>query len=397
MSRTKIVKLGAVARITRNSVAPEKITDGTLYVGLENIERGGRLVDVREVAAGELKSAKFSFTQRDLLFGKLRPNLGKVARPNFGGICSTDILPLTPGPDLNREYLAHYLSQDVVVALAASRAKGANLPRLSPSDLAQFELPLPPLEEQQRIAEVLDRAAALRAKRGAASILLDDLTRSIFFEYFGDATNPRLWPVVTLEEIADQITDGEHLTPLRSPEGVKLLSARNVRQGRLDFDDVDFVPEVEYRRISRRCNPVRGDVLISCSGSIGRVAVVDVDEPLALVRSVALVRPRRSEVTTDYLAAYLSTASMQAVMKRLANASSQANLFQGPIRTLRILLPPMELQLAFDRALKQVAEVRGRLERYGSVASDLLGSLQQRAFAGGSEMISAAVEPEGSA
>ena len=383
MRRTKLAKLGTIATISRHGVAPDKIVDGTLYVGLENIERGGRLVEVREVVAGELASAKFSFTKQDLLFGKLRPNLGKIARPNFGGVCSTDILPLTPGPDLSRDYLAHFLSQDGVIALAASRAKGANLPRLSPSDLAQFDIPLPPIEQQRRIAEVLDRADALRAKRRESLTLLDGLAQSIFLDLFGEPTaNLRKWQVVTLEAIADQITDGEHLTPVRSSEGVKLLSARNVRQGRLDFGDVDFVPEAEYLRISRRCNPVHGDVLISCSGSIGRVAVVDVDEPLALVRSVALVRPRRSEVTTDYLAAYLSTASMQGMMKRLANASSQANLFQGPIRRLPILLPPMELQLTFGRTLKQVAEIRSRLEHFGSITNDLLASLQQRAFSG---------------
>ena len=73
-----------------------------------------------------------------------------------------------------------------MVDYANSRAAGANLPRLSPSALAAFEIPLPPLAEQRRIAEVLDRAEALRAKRRAALAQLDSLTQSLFLDLFGD-------------------------------------------------------------------------------------------------------------------------------------------------------------------------------------------------------------------
>ena len=85
---------------------------------------------------------------------------------------------------------------------------------------------------------------------------------------------PEEWEVFPLVDRATQITDGEHLTPRRSASGYYLLSARNVHNGRLDLSDVDYVGEVEYRRIKQRCNPEVGDVLISCSGTVGRVATV---------------------------------------------------------------------------------------------------------------------------
>lgn len=100
-----------------------------------------------------------------MLYGKLRPYLSKIARPNFAGVCSTDILPIRPGPSLDRDFLHHYLRLPNMVELANSRAAGANLPRLSPGVLAGFAVPLPPLREQRRIAEVLDRADSLRAQR----------------------------------------------------------------------------------------------------------------------------------------------------------------------------------------------------------------------------------------
>ena len=65
---------------------------------------------MRGVDAGELGSTKFDFTDRHILFGKLRPYLAKVALPNFNGVCSTDILPILPGEEVDRRYLCWFLS-----------------------------------------------------------------------------------------------------------------------------------------------------------------------------------------------------------------------------------------------------------------------------------------------
>ena len=129
MSGLPTVALQDVAMIEREIIDASAIEDGTVYVGLENIESGGNFAGVREVGSGELASSKFAFTARHLLFGKLRPYLAKIARPTFAGICSTDILPVLPGPELDRDYLAHFLLKPETVALAHSRASGANLPR----------------------------------------------------------------------------------------------------------------------------------------------------------------------------------------------------------------------------------------------------------------------------
>jgi type I restriction enzyme S subunit len=200
---------------------------------------------------------------------------------------------------------------------------------------------------------------------------------------FGDpVTNPHMWPALKVEQIADQVTDGEHLTPKRELDGIKLLSARNVRNGYLDFGNVDFVGLEEHERIKKRCSPVRGDVLISCSGSIGRVASVETDEPLSLVRSVAMIRPKQSVVATKFLEHYLRTPAMNAYMVRRANASSQANLFQGPIREMPVLLPPLPLQQTFATRVLAIEALKAQHRAALAALDELFASLQQRAFAG---------------
>src|SRR5690625_4918210 len=202
MTGWPVTRLGNVASIERNAIQPSAIVEGTAYLGLEHIESGGKILGAKPVGEGELASSKFKFTERHVLYGKLRPYLAKITCPDFHGICSTDILPILPGPDLDRRFLCYFLRQPAMVGHANARAAGANLPRLNPTELARFEIPLPPLAEQRRIAEVLDRAEALRAKRRAALAQLDSLTQSLFLDLFGDPKdNPKNWSLVRLLDI----------------------------------------------------------------------------------------------------------------------------------------------------------------------------------------------------
>jgi type I restriction enzyme S subunit len=261
--------------------------------------------------------------------------------------------------------------------------RGATFKEISKPVTAAIEIPLPPIEEQRRIAAVLDQAEKLRAKRWAALAMLDSLTESIFIGMFGDpATNPRGWPMRPLSELASQITDGEHKTPDRSTEGVKLLSARNVRDGFLDLSHVDYVSPEVHARLSVRCKPSPGDILISCSGTIGRVARIKTPEPLSLVRSVALVRPRIDQVRSVYLEHYLRTSPLRQWMVQRANASSQANLFQNQIKELPVVVPELSRQIDFEALVTCLTTLRTSVDSGTHNVDDLFSSLQQRAFQG---------------
>ncbi|NJM81220.1 MAG: hypothetical protein HC844_00900 [Tabrizicola sp.] len=196
-----VVALGEVAEIEREGIAADLIPNGTDYLGLEHIESGGIILGKETVANGDLASTKFTFTSDHLLYGKLRPYLAKIALPEFDGVCSTDILPIRPGPRLDKRFLAFYLRQSSMVDYAASRATGANLPRLSPTALSGFPVPLPPLVEQRRIAGILDQADALRRLRTRALDRLTTLGQAIFHEMFGDPkTEPDRWQAIGFDE-----------------------------------------------------------------------------------------------------------------------------------------------------------------------------------------------------
>ncbi len=125
----KMVELGEVAAIDRESIIPSGIRTGTKYLGLENVYSDGTSIPV-DVEEGELLSNKFVFGPNHLLYGKLRPYLNKITLPDFEGICSTDIIPILPDANkLDKRYLYYYLRTPWMIETAVKACTGANLPR----------------------------------------------------------------------------------------------------------------------------------------------------------------------------------------------------------------------------------------------------------------------------
>ena len=170
---------------------------------------------------------------------------------------------------------------------------------------------------------------------------------------------PEGWKWVRIQSISKKTTDGEHKTPRRAYCGFYLLSARNIRDGEIALKDVDYVDETEYKRIALRCNPQKGDVLISCSGSVGRCAVVENDNKYVMVRSAAMVSP--VNMNSNYLMYAIRSEVVQEQIRAKIKQTAQANLFQEAIRNLAIPLPPLAEQ---KRIVAKIEELLPYLDRY---------------------------------
>jgi type I restriction enzyme S subunit len=383
VSVPKTVTLSDVAIIERDVVEARKIETGTLYVGLENIESGGRFTGVRKIESGELASSKFAFTPRHLLYGKLRPYLAKIARPDFVGICSTDILPILPGPDLDRGYLGWFLLTPEMISLASSRATGANLPRLSPRQLGELKIPFPPLPEQRRIAEILDKADRLRDQRRFALAQLDALTQSIFVDMFGDpVTNPKGLPTTRLSNVCTRITDGTHQPPSWSHTGNPFLFVRNIITGEIEFDTEKFISDETHAELTRRCPIDVGDVLYSTVGSYGVPAVVRTERKFAFQRHIAHLKPERSVLDSEFLRVMLSSPSLKGQADRAARGVAQKTVNLADIREFVVFRPPLELQRMFSARAFVILQLQAAQRRSLEKLDVLFSSLQHRGFRG---------------
>ena len=206
------------------------------------------------------------------------------------------------------------------------------------------------------------------------------MVKARFIEMFGDLkSNEKDWDLKTFEEMSVLITDGEHSTPKRTKEGIYLLSARNVLNHSLQLEDVDYINRDEYLRIAKRVVPKKGDILISCSGTIGRCCSIPDSLQLQMVRSVALIRFK--EVINPIFAEYMITSDyLQEQINSSKTMSSQANLFQGKIRKLKGFLPPTELQQQFADFVQQVDKSREEVKKSLEKTQQLYDSLMQEYF-----------------
>jgi type I restriction enzyme S subunit len=193
---------------------------------------------------------------------------------------------------------------------------------------------------------------------------------------------PEEWEIEQLSEISKKITDGEHVTPKRTTHGYYLLSARNVLDGRVDVSDVDYVGTDEYIRIKQRCGPEAGDILISCSGTIGRVTVVPPRFECVLVRSAALAKLDRSTVDSYFIQYWLQANNAQGQIYNSVNQGAQPNLFLNHIERLKCPIPPLPEQRAIAGALSDVDALLGALDQLIAKKRDLKRAAMQQLLTG---------------
>ncbi|MDP2274581.1 MAG: restriction endonuclease subunit S [Archangium sp.] len=287
------------------------------------------------------------------------------------------------GPRLYPEYLARLIKASSSIILGHVRATTAdNFPTAVLRDL---EIPLPSLGEQRRIAEILGRAEGLRAKRRAALALLDSLTQSIFLELFGDpALNPNNWTTDTLSSLVldgDSINYGVVQPGDAIEDGVPLVRVGDLVKGRVRQHEIKRIsPLIETKYARSRL--VGDEILLSCVGSVGLVALADASLRGAnIARAIARIRLKPT-VSRVYVYELLRSAFLQRYFVAELRTVAQPTLNIKHICATPVIVPPAPLQAKFEVLASSVNELRYREERAVSVAEELFASLQHRAFSG---------------
>lgn len=339
-----------------------------------------------EIVQGkDIGSSKVTTEENDVLICKINPRINRVwvvkHYTEYKLLASSEWI-IVRNPEINSNYLKWFFSSPSFRILINSQVAGigGSLTRAQPKQVAKYPVPLPSREEQDRIAIVLDGIDNLISLRKKQLQKLDDLIKSRFVEMFGELkTNTRHWEILTFDRMTEFITDGEHATPRRVNRGIYLLSARNVLNHTLQLDDVDYIDQEEYERIAKRVVPKEGDILISCSGTVGRCCCVPAGLKFQMVRSAALIRFKKSIL--PIFAEYMVTSDfLQEQINQAKTASSQANLFQGKIAKLKGFIPPMELQEQFADVVKQVNKSKSTIQQGLDKFEQMKQALMQKYF-----------------
>lgn len=375
------VPLGEVVTIDARVVQPFEVSAEDIYVGLENIRPNGVIDLSMQASRAGLKSAKNRFDERHVLFGKLRPNLGKVARPDVTGVCSTDIYPLLPGERLDRGYLAHYLLTPGAIAYAASRATGANLPRISSVALTSQPIPLPHLAEQRRIAAILDDVDVLVRASSSMLTAFAELKESVMAEAVASVS--ARFP---LGRVVQSSTNGLYKPTDAYGGGVPII--------RIDsFDGIRSGLSRELKRLEVTADELErfgvrpGDILINRVNALSHLGkstiVIDVEEPTVFESNIMRITVSESDIQPQFLAAWLMTADARKQLRRRAKkAINQASINQRDVASLSVPSLAIDKQREIVEGLAAVAIHTTAARRRGDALDSLFASLQHRAFRG---------------
>lgn len=396
--------LGEVCDTTHRKVNPQHHRE-LPFVGMEHVEAHTmRLLGT--VPAAEMKSSAKTFEPGDVLYGRLRPYLNKVLRPEFSGLCSAEFIIFRRTPHIDSRYIQYFLNTSAFVSFATHLNEG-DRPRVSFEQLSDYPLPVPPLPEQRRIVAEIEKqlsrldagiAALKRAqanlRRYRASVLkaacegrlvpqdpndepASELLKRIlaerrakwaaeqratgkdpaklrYVEPQGPDTSelpclPEGWCWATFDHISHIIggvTKGRDLTKGETVR-VPYLRVANVQRGYLDLDEVKSieVPESELHKYSL----IPGDLLLTEGGDrdkLGRSAIWS-GQIRECIHQNHIFRARLflKEMPVRFLMCYTNSQLGQAYFLRAAKQTTNlASINRTQLRSCPVPLPPLEEQ-----------------------------------------------------
>ena len=287
------------------------------------------------------------------------------------------------GELVHPEFLFHWLRSNR--AYLESLGNGATFKEVSKGVISRVEINLPPLEEQRRIAAILDQAETLRTQRRTALALLDNLTQSLFLDMFGDGlTNPHDWPTQSIDSVCELVVDCVNRTApvVEEPTPYKMIRTTNVKGGNVDLSSVRHVSAEIFKDWNRRATPRRGDVLLTREAPVGEAGILATNDNVFLGQRLMLYRPALNRLTSEYLLYSFMSPYLQLQFNRHGSGSTVKHLPLPACRAFELRIPPFPLQQTFATRIASIEALKVTHRRALAALDALFASLQQRAFSG---------------
>ena len=265
---------------------------------------------------------------------------------------------LKPKEGLDVDYLCYSLMFYDVTGLV----NGATRQKLTQADMRKMEIPLPPLDEQRKIAAVLDKVSDLIAKRRQQLDKLDEMVKSRFVEMFGDpVANPMGWPVHRFSEYIEFLTSGSRgWSKYFSDDGEYFITIKNVKNCRITVGDVQHVIPPNNAE-AKRTKVQEGDLLISITADLGRTGVVSKEIAAHggyINQHLTCIRIKKDSLNPLYVAHYMESDSGKAQFQSKNQSAVKAGLNFNSINSLLLFIPPLDLQNVFVDFVEQTERTK---------------------------------------
>ena len=324
------------------------------------------------------KTGLTSFPQGTVILSSRAP-IGKVAIAGCEMYCNQGFKNLICSEKINNKYLYWFLKRNT--KYLNSLGRGATFKEISKTIVANIEIDVPELKKQLDVVHNLEKVNSIIKLRKRELKLSDELIKARFVEMFGDPVSASKEEKVELVELCEKITDGEHGSVTRLTKGHPFLNAKHIlKNGNIDCNTVTFIGDTDHQKIYKRCNPEKGDILLTTTGTIGNVAILPECEEVSMDRGITLLKIDRTKVTSEFVAEMLRQESIQMQMGANVHASAIGHLFMNKVKKLPVILPNIERQIEFTKFVKQVDKLKLQVQKSLDETQLLFDSLIQQYF-----------------
>lgn len=362
--------------------------EGMPVVWVEELFRGNQICtnESRRLKPTSTEVEKYGLRHGDILFCRSSLKLDGIGFSNlyagedFQALFECHLIRISPNPKLVfPPFLNHLLRTEHLRNLIKSRSKTSTMTTIDQKGLCAVPVRFPGLDEQHRIAAILDQADALRTKRREALAQLDSLTQSIFIEMFGDpVTNPKNWHRCSVGEVTDCIVPGRDKpksfsgeTPWITTENLVHLNFTNRSPKGLGLSQSE-IGEVRARVIPA------GSVVLSCVGNLGITTIAAVD--MVINQQLHSFQCHEAQVNNLYLMYCL--AAQTAFMYAKASSTTLPYMNKSVCNSIPVQIPPIELQKLFAERVAAIQATKKMHADFLMELEILFASLQHRAFRG---------------
>ena len=384
----KKIKLGEVCEILNGFAFKSEnyVGSGIRVIRISNVQKGYIEDNAPAFYPLETKGLeKYMLEEGDLLIS-LTGNVGRVA------ILEKEFMPAALNQrvsclrlktdKLSKRYLFHVLNSDFFEKQCIQYSKGVAQKNMSTAWLKDYEILLYSKEQQELIADILDKMHLIKKLRYYELQKLDELVKARFVEMFGDPIeNQKNWQVVKLRDI---VTDVRYGTSKPAVEGGKYpyLRMNNLTvDGALDLSDLKYIdiPDNEIEK----CVVRKGDILFNRTNSIdliGKTAVFNLLDDMVIAGYIIRIR-LNNQILPGVFSQFMNLEAMKKILRGMAKgAVNQANINAQELQSIKVYIPDMELQKQYVKFLEEIDKSRSRIQKSLEASQELFDSLMQEYF-----------------
>ena len=358
------------------------------YIRITDINEEGKLNETIKAPSGESKEwKKYKLKKGDILFARTGATVGKtfLYDESYGDcIYAGYLIRFTPNPKICfPKYIYYYTKTPEYFSWVEMKQNVVAQPNINAKQYgSELDIPLPPLPQQQKIANILDAADALRQNDKALVAKYDELIQALFLDMFGDpVSNPKGWEKLELGKAID-VRDGTHDSPKYVEKGYPLVTSKNIKNGELVLDNVNYISQEDYNKINNRSKVDVGDIIMPMIGTIGNPLLVDFEVNFA-IKNVALFKFNDKSIITNIMLLNLLNGHFLERFSSLNNkGGTQKFVSLGDIRKMLVPIPPITLQNQFAERVTLIEEQKTIAQASLLKSEELFNSLLQKAFKG---------------